>query len=104
MVYHSETDNRPSGGPILKAVKKGADGDMVIVGLHRGGHLDNWDDEGTKGCNFGSLFTDITESIKKDWHPPGNATSYSMYIHMYICTYVCMCIRPVLHCFWHNRH
>ena len=68
MVYRSGTDEGSSGGPILKGVK----GDLKIVGLHRGGHLDDWDDKGASGFNFGSLFTEIYKSIHEDWHPLGN--------------------------------
>ena len=57
MVYHSETDNRPSSGPILKVVEEGSNGDMVIVGLHRGGHLDNWNDKGMCTVNTNLLLT-----------------------------------------------
>ena len=51
---------------------------MVIVGLHRGGHPNNWDMKDTKGFNYGSLFIEIYKSVQEDWHPLGN------YVRMYI--------------------
>ena len=69
IVYSAGTDLGSSGGPVLKVFNKR----LEIVGLHRGGLDNNWDKEGAKGFNYGSLFSDIYKSIQqKDWHPPGS--------------------------------
>jgi len=44
---------------------------MVVVGLHRGGYVDNWYKQGAKGFNFGSSFSEILKSIKENWYPSG---------------------------------
>ena len=67
IVYNAGTNIGSSGGPILKVVNKR----LVIVGLHRGGFDNNWDEKGAKGYNYGSLFSQIYASIQKNWHPPG---------------------------------
>ena len=67
MVYRGGTDPGSSGGPIFKVVNK----DLVIVGLHRGGYMDNWDGKHTKGYNYGTRFSDIIKSVQEDWHPTG---------------------------------
>lgn len=64
LVYRCGTDPGSSGGPIFKVVNK----DLVIVGLHRGGYRDT---KGAKGYNYGTPFSDIITSIKKDFHPTG---------------------------------
>ena len=75
IVYCAGTDLGSSGGPVLKVSSKR----LVIVGLHRGGFDHNWDKEGAKGFNYGSLFSEIHKSIQsiqsiqqRDWHPPGS--------------------------------
>ena len=72
IVYCAGTDLGSSGGPVLKVSNRR----LVIIGLHRGGHNKNWDKNGAKGFNYGSLFSEIHESIQstqqKDWHPPGS--------------------------------
>ena len=67
MVYRCGTDPGSSGGPIFKVVNV----DMVIVGLHRGGLKDDWDNKGAIGYNYGTPFSDIIKSIQKDWYPTG---------------------------------
>ena len=67
MVYRGGTDPGSSGGPIFKVVNK----DLVIVGLHRGGYMDNWDEKGATGYNYGTRFSDIIKSVREDWHPTG---------------------------------
>ena len=66
MVYRGETAEGSSGGAILKAVKGIG---LKIVGLHRGGHANNWDGNDAKGYNYGSLFTEIKKSLAEDWNP-----------------------------------
>ena len=87
MVYRGETDEGSSGGAILKAVIGLS---LKIVGLHRGGHKDDWDGSGAKGYNYGSLFTEINKSLTEDWNPLSKLLCVQERLLIYIGIYVVM--------------
>ena len=68
LLYTAGTDEGSSGSPIFKQDGR----HLKIAGIHRAGHEKDWDGRGTKGYNYGSLFTKVFHSCFHNWHPEGD--------------------------------